>query len=123
MIEREIANKLRHLVATFPVVTIEGPRQSGKTMLARMVFPDYAYANLEDGATRRLAERDPQSFFEKFPCPAIVDEIQRVPDLLSAIAQVLDESDSRLSRSALKNKARRCILRLLKMAENQDWNR
>ena len=90
MIEREIANKLRHLVATFPVVTIEGPRQSGKTTLARMVFPDYAYANLEDGATRRLAERDPQSFFEKFPCPAIVDEIQRVPDLLSAIQFEVD---------------------------------
>lgn len=90
MIEREIANKLRHLVTTFPVVTIEGPRQSGKTTLARMVFPDYAYANLEDSATRRLAERDPQAFFEKFPCPAIIDEIQRVPDLLSAIQSEVD---------------------------------
>lgn len=90
MIEREIANKLRHLVTTFPVVTIEGPRQSGKTTLAKMVFPEYAYANLEDGATRRLAERDPQSFFEKFPCPTIIDEIQRVPDLLSAIQSEVD---------------------------------
>lgn len=90
MIEREIANKLKNLVATFPVVTIEGPRQSGKTTLAKMVFPEYAYANLEDSATRRLAERDPQSFFEKFPCPAIIDEIQRVPDLLSAIQSEVD---------------------------------
>ena len=90
MIEREIANKLKHLVATFPVVTIEGPRQSGKTTLAKMVFPEYAYANLEDSATRRLAERDPQAFFEKFPCPAIIDEIQRAPDLLSAIQSEVD---------------------------------
>ena len=90
MIEREIANKLKLLVATFPVVTIEGPRQSGKTTLAKMVFPEYAYANLEDSATRRLAESDPQAFFEKFPCPAIIDEIQRVPDLLSAIQSEVD---------------------------------
>ena len=90
MIEREIASKLKHLVATFPVVTIEGPRQSGKTTLAKMVFPDYAYANLEDGATRRLAERDPQSFFDKFPSPAIIDEIQRVPDLLGTIQSEVD---------------------------------
>ena len=90
MIEREIASKLKHLAATFPVVTIEGPRQSGKTTLAKMVFPEYAYANLEDGATRRLAERDPQSFFDKFPSPAIIDEIQRVPDLLSAIQSEVD---------------------------------
>ena len=90
MIEREIASKLKHLAATFPVVTIEGPRQSGKTTLAKMVFPDYAYANLEDGATRRLAERDPQSFFDKFPSPAIIDEIQRVPDLLGAIQSEVD---------------------------------
>ena len=90
MIEREIASKLKHLAATFPVVTIEGPRQSGKTTLAKMVFPEYAYANLEDGATRRLAERDPRSFFDKFPSPAIIDEIQRVPDLLSAIQSEVD---------------------------------
>ena len=90
MIEREIASKLKHLVATFPVVTIEGPRQSGKTTLAKMTFPEFAYANLEDSATRRLAERDPQAFFEKFPCPAIIDEIQRVPDLISAIQFEVD---------------------------------
>ena len=90
MIEREITGKLKHLVATFPVVTIEGPPQSGKTTLAKMTFPEFAYANLEDSATRRLAERDPQVFFEKFPCPAIIDEIQRVPDLISAIQFEVD---------------------------------
>ena len=91
MIEREIAKKLKSLVETFPVVTIEGPRQSGKTTLAKMVFPSYSYANLEDGAVRRLAERDPRAFFEQFPTPAIVDEIQRVPELLSYIQADVDE--------------------------------
>ena len=69
MIEREIAKKLKSLAETFPVVTIEGPRQSGKTTLAKMVFPSYSYANLEDGTVRRLAERDPRAFFEQFPTP------------------------------------------------------
>lgn len=91
MIEREIAKKLKSLAETFPVVTIEGPRQSGKTTLAKMVFSSYSYANLEDGAVRRLAERDPRAFFEQFPTPAIVDEIQRVPELLSYIQADVDE--------------------------------
>jgi len=91
MIEREIAKKLKCLAATFPVVTIEGPRQSGKTTLAKMVFPSYSYANLEDGTVRRLAERDPRAFFEQFPTPTIVDEIQRVPELLSYIQADVDE--------------------------------
>lgn len=91
MIEREITKKLKSLAETFPVVTIEGPRQSGKTTLAKMVFPSYSYANLEDGAVRRLAERDPRAFFEQFPTPTIVDEIQRVPELLSYIQADVDE--------------------------------
>lgn len=91
MIEREITKKLKSLAETFPVVTIEGPRQSGKTTLAKMVFPSYSYANLEDGAVRRLAERDPRAFFEQFPTPTIVDEIQRVPELLSYIQTDVDE--------------------------------
>jgi predicted AAA+ superfamily ATPase len=91
MIEREIAKKLKSLAETFPVVTIEGPRQSGKTTLAKMVFPSYSYANLEDGTVRRLAERDPRAFFEQFPTPTIVDEIQRVPELLSYIQADVDK--------------------------------
>lgn len=91
MIEREITKKLKSLAETFPVVTIEGPRQSGKTTLAKMVFPSYSYANLEDGAVRRLAELDPRAFFEQFPTPTIVDEIQRVPELLSYIQADVDE--------------------------------
>ena len=90
MIRRAMTKRVRELARSFPVVTIEGPRQSGKTTLAKMAFPKYAYANLEDTATRRLAETDPRGFFEKFPAPAIVDEIQRVPSLLSDLQVEVD---------------------------------
>ena len=91
MIQREIASKLKSLFSAFPVVTIEGPRQSGKTTLAKMVFPRFSYANLEDSATRRLAEQDPVAFFERFRPPAIIDEIQRTPELLGAIQLEVDK--------------------------------
>lgn len=87
MIKRKIADKLVELAGTFPVVTIEGPRQSGKTTLARMTFPDHAYANLEEYAVRALAEGDPRGFLARFPAPAIIDEIQRVPQLLSELSR------------------------------------
>ena len=90
MIKRKIADKLVGLAETFPVVTIEGPRQSGKTTLARMTFPNHAYANLEESATRALAENDPRGFLARFPAPAIVDEIRRVPQLLSEIQAAVD---------------------------------
>ena len=92
MIKRAITNNLIHLAETFPVVTIEGPRQSGKTTLAKATFPHYTYVNLEETATRRLAQQDPHGFFEKFPAPTIIDEIQRVPELLSEIQVRVDQS-------------------------------
>ena len=90
MITRRIAEKLLELTHSFPVITIEGPRQSGKTTLTRMTFPDYAYANLEEYATRTLAERDPRGFLLRFPAPAVIDEIQRVPQLLNEIQAAVD---------------------------------
>lgn len=94
MIERKIIARIKELARTFPVVTIEGPRQSGKTTLAKMAFPDYAYANLEDTSIRRLAMDDPRGFLEKFPAPAIIDEIQRVPGLLSDLQVEVDRLGS-----------------------------
>ena len=90
MIKRKLSDKLVELTKAFPVVTIEGPRQSGKTTLARMTFPGFAYANLEEYATRTLAERDPRGFLVQFPAPTIIDEIQRVPQLLSEIQAAVD---------------------------------
>ena len=91
MIEREIAGKIVQYAAQYPVVTITGPRQSGKTTLCRMLFPDRAYVNLESIEERGFAERDPKGFLARFPDGAIIDEIQRAPDLLSYIQVEVDE--------------------------------
>ena len=92
MISRQIAKELSATAAEFPVVTLIGPRQAGKTTLARMQFPGHAYANLEAPDVRLLAMQDPHAFFSQFPPPVIVDEIQRVPELLSVIQVLADNS-------------------------------
>ena len=92
MISRQISSELSATAAEFPVVTIIGPRQAGKTTLARMQFPDHAYANLEAPEIRLLAMSDPYAFFSQFPPPVIIDEIQRVPELLSVIQVLADNS-------------------------------
>ncbi|GAB5411927.1 MAG: ATP-binding protein [Chlamydiales bacterium] len=76
-----------------PVVTITGPRQSGKTTLVKEAFPDKPYANLESLRTRELAETDPVGFIDRFPEGAVLDEIQRCPELLSEIQVRVDESN------------------------------
>lgn len=91
MIEREMAKVLKRRASEFPVVTITGPRQSGKTTLVRACFPRHDYVNLEDPETRELAENDYHRFFSLHPAPVIVDEIQRVPKLASAIQSLVDK--------------------------------
>ena len=76
----------------YPVITLLGPRQAGKTTLARQCFPHYAYVNLEDRQAREIALNDERKFFSLFPPPVIVDEIQRVPTLASYV-QVLVDAD------------------------------
>lgn len=95
MIAREMTRIARKRAAEFPVLTITGPRQSGKTTLARTCFPDHAYVNLEDPETRELAESDYRRFFSLHPAPLIVDEIQRVPKLASVLQTLVDERRSR----------------------------
>jgi len=95
MIKRSIQKELKVLAKEYPVITISGPRQSGKTTLARMQFPEHTYCNLEHPDTRRLAKSDPNAFFEQFPAPMIIDEVQRVPELLSYIQVLADESKKR----------------------------
>lgn len=91
MINRSVMPHLMQLASLFPVVTILGPRQSGKTTLARMAFKDHAYVNLELPSNRQLAMEDPQTFFANHPAPLIIDEVQHVPDLLSYIQVFVDE--------------------------------
>ncbi|TFG91045.1 MAG: ATP-binding protein [Candidatus Atribacteria bacterium] len=91
MIQRSLTEKLLHLSAKFPVVSLTGPRQSGKTTLLKMAFPNHKYASLEDPDTRIFAETDPRSFLNS-GSKMIVDEIQRLPELFSYIQSITDES-------------------------------
>ena len=91
MIKRKIQGVLADLATKFPVITITGPRQAGKTTLAQLQFPDYKYVNLEDPDVRLLAERDSKEFLEQYSAPVIIDEVQRVPKLLSYIQVIVDQ--------------------------------
>ncbi|MHB8910399.1 MAG: ATP-binding protein [Syntrophales bacterium] len=91
MIDRTIEPVLKDLAAKYPIVTLTGPRQSGKTTLCRKVFPDAPYANLESPDTREFAATDPRGFLAAYPAGVIIDEIQRVPDLVSYIQGIVDE--------------------------------
>ena len=91
MIEREITPRLKALFEQYPFVTVTGPRQSGKTTLCRAAFPNLAYANLEALDQRNFADTDPREFLAQLGEGAIIDEIQRVPDLLSYLQVMADE--------------------------------
>ncbi len=92
MIERDLEARLRRAARAFPAVTVTGPRQSGKSTLCRAVFPKHAYANLEAPDVRRFAQEDPRGFLGQFARGAIIDEVQRCPELPSYL-QVLIEQD------------------------------
>lgn len=87
---RTMAHELEALASCYPVVTITGPRQSGKTTLTRNAFPLLPYANLEELDTRELALTDPRAFLQRYPEGAILDEIQRAAPLLSYIQAIVD---------------------------------
>ena len=92
MIKREIQKELINLSREYPVVTITGPRQAGKTTLAKLTFPDYSYCNLEHPEIREIARNDPNALFQMYKTPLIIDEIQRLPQLLSYIQVLVDEN-------------------------------
>jgi len=91
MIPRTISEVITRDIAGYPVVAVLGPRQSGKTTLTRALFPQMAYANLEDPATREFAISDPRGFLAQRGAGLIIDEFQRAPDLLSSIQPQVDE--------------------------------
>ena len=92
LIDRTIETTLRNYAAKYPVITITGPRQSGKTTLCKKIFPHKPYANLESPDIRQFAIDDPRGFLAQYPDGAILDEIQRAPDLASYIQPMVDES-------------------------------
>jgi predicted AAA+ superfamily ATPase len=91
MIPRNLEPRLRALARQYPVVTVTGPRQSGKTTLCRAVFPDRAYVSLEPLDIRELAREDPRGFLAEHAGGAVIDEVQRVPSLLSYLQAEVDE--------------------------------
>ena len=83
VIERDLTPRLRKAAREFPAVTLTGPRQSGKSTLCREVFPKLEYVSLEAPDIRNFAVDDPRRFLSQFPKGAVIDEVQRAPDLPS----------------------------------------
>lgn len=92
MIERAITPKIISLAQKFQVITLTGPRQSGKTTLVRATFPEVPYVSLEEPDIRQIALTDPRGFLSNYPAGAILDEIQNTPDLFSYIQRIVDEN-------------------------------
>ncbi len=93
MIKRTLSRKLLESARKNPVVSITGPRQSGKTTLAKMSFPKHQYVSLEDGDNQDFARVDPRGFLAKYHDQVVFDEIQRVPELFSYIQTEVDRDD------------------------------
>ena len=91
MFERKLATELQEMMKYYPIVTIIGPRQSGKTTLVRSLYPKLPYVSLENPDELRLAKADTRAFLDRFPDGAIFDEIQRFPELLSYLQGIVDE--------------------------------
>ena len=91
MIQRNLSPKLKLLAEQYPVVTLTGPRQSGKTTLVKSIFPDWGYVSLEEPDMREFASIDPRGFIGAYPRHYILDEVQRAPDLFSYIQTHVDD--------------------------------
>jgi predicted AAA+ superfamily ATPase len=92
MIPRHLAQKMKALAQKFPVITLTGPRQSGKTTLVKHLFSSLPYVSLEEPDVRQIAISDPRGFLSNFSDGAILDEVQRVPDLFSYIQSMVDSN-------------------------------
>ena len=92
-IERDITRKLEEYAKRFPVVYLTGPRQSGKSVLSKRVFPEYRYVNLEEKDLREFALADPRGFLGGLGDRAVIDEAQYAPELFSYIQSIVDDRD------------------------------
>ncbi|NOT30860.1 MAG: AAA family ATPase [Planctomycetes bacterium] len=91
MVARALAAHARALARRYPVLAVTGPRQSGKTTFCRAEFAQHEYVSLEAPDERRFAREDPRGFLARFPYGAMLDEVQRAPDLLSYLQGMVDE--------------------------------
>jgi predicted AAA+ superfamily ATPase len=93
MIRRTLAEHIRTLSKKFPIISVTGPRQSGKTTLLKKSFPDYTYVSLENPDILDFALSDPNGFLLRYPKKCIFDEIQRAPALFSYLQQIVDDGN------------------------------
>lgn len=134
MRERHISKKLLQFSSQFPVITLTGPRQSGKTTLCKHYFPNYDYVTLESLDNRQEATEDPRGFLDKYKEGVILDEIQNTPELTSYIQEYVDNDTSlkyvltgseqlRLTQSVSQSLAgRTAILRLLPFSYSEAYD-
>lgn len=101
MIKREITQLLVEMASSFPAVAVMGPRQCGKTTLAKAVFPNLPYVTLEDPDVRNAARNDPRYFLGQYKNGAILDEIQNVPELMSYLQGIIDDDTEKMGRFVL----------------------
>ena len=92
MIRRDIHDEVVACASEYPAITITGPRQAGKTTLARAVFPDYRYVSFEQPIAREQFQTDPIAFLLQHADGAVFDEVQHVPELMSYLQQEIDEN-------------------------------
>ena len=92
MISRTLTPKIISLAEKFQVITLTGPRQSGKTTLVQAAFSTLPYVSLEEPDIRQIALTDPRSFLANYPTGAILDEVQHTPEIFSYIQSLVDEN-------------------------------
>ena len=132
MIERDLTARLRKVAGQFPAVTLTGPRQSGKSTLCKAVFSDLPYANLESPDIRAYATEDPRGFLSDHAGGAVIDEIQRAPELPSYLQGIIDDDpkpgrwiltgSQNLAISGAANQSlagRTAVVHLLPLAHNE----
>jgi predicted AAA+ superfamily ATPase len=95
MVTREAVQKIIQLSKSFKAIAITGARQTGKTTLVKAIFKEKIYVSLENPDTRNFAITDPRGFLANYPNGAILDEVQRVPNLFSYLQEILDESKTK----------------------------
>lgn len=95
LINRALEGEFLRLSQSFSVLTLTGPRQSGKTTLCKKLFPHFAYVNLEDARTRQAVQTDNFAFLQQFERGVIIDEAYHIPGLFSAIQVLVDENPHR----------------------------
>jgi len=103
MIHRRLSAKIIELRRQFPVLSLTGPRQTGKTTLLKAIYDDLPYVSLEDVDTRMIAQEDPRGFLQNYPKGAVLDEVQRAPDLFSYIQGMVDKGGVHFVLSGSQN--------------------